>query len=383
MKKSEGKLQSRVLFISVPFTTKYGGLGPSILFTAYMLKKIDIASDVLDKYGLIKNIQDLDSIPEKRSSVSSIGGETDYSSYDLFVYVSQWHSILNFFKAWLFRKKGSKIISAPKGALCKIEFTRFRDFKKFIYFSTLGWPILVLSNVIIYSSKLERENSILPEKIFGHRSMVIPEYYCKDVNDLSAEYLYGSQDANKIIRFSFLAEITPRKGLLELVYGIVELLKNREEILPYVHFSIGGEAKAGSLHYLDKAKSVIRKANLEKVVSFIGRVSAADKKGFYCDTDVFLAVSRFESYGLTLLEALSSSCWVVANRQLGVLEFLSTQSAMCVVYDLSKEQLSEALYAMYISACRVDKNEIQDAGVVDYVNAIALENWRLLFDSNR
>ncbi len=121
------------------------------------------------------------------------------------------------------------------------------------------------------------------------------------------------------IRLLFVGRLEPRKGIDVLLDIAPSLLTH----FPSAHLDIVGNdtlpAPMGrtyrELFEADPASAAIRDR-----VHFRGEVSEEALRGFYRACDVFVAPSRFESFGLILLEAMMSAKPVVCCRAGGMPE---------------------------------------------------------------
>ncbi len=97
-------------------------------------------------------------------------------------------------------------------------------------------------------------------------------------------------------------------------------------------------------------------------------------------TDVFVAPSLFESYGLTVLEALSAGCAEIAAPQVGVLEYLPGHERLTVTRSAEPDDLAAALAAQFdiTRASRTGRRgetSLYARSAIDALNARAMQQW--------
>ncbi|HJU12041.1 MAG TPA: glycosyltransferase [Candidatus Binataceae bacterium] len=138
-------------------------------------------------------------------------------------------------------------------------------------------------------------------------------------------------------------------GRLEMRKGIDVLLQVAKAILPVcpqVHFDIVGDATLPGPNNLtfravfdaDPEADAVRSR-----VHFHGEVSETALRGFYKTCDVFVAPSRFESFGLILLEAMMFAKPVIGCRAGGMTEIIEDGITGLLAEPGNVESLSRCL----------------------------------------
>ena len=90
--------------------------------------------------------------------------------------------------------------------------------------------------------------------------------------------------------------------------------------------------------------------SLKKKVSFAGRVSAQGLLDAYADCDIFVAPSRFESFGLVFLEAMRVEKPVIGTRAGGMPEIIKHQETGFTVPVDDSQALADALKSLLLDA---------------------------------
>lgn len=128
--------------------------------------------------------------------------------------------------------------------------------------------------------------------------------YALDVNGRPARdhSLMGDR-----LRFLYVGQLIPRKGIREVLDGLAALGRDSEWELTMV----------GSGPLEDELRRQVVRLGLEGNVSFRGFVDQGDLPAVYADHDVFLFPSLLESFGVVPLEAMAAGVPVVASSLAG------------------------------------------------------------------
>lgn len=115
----------------------------------------------------------------------------------------------------------------------------------------------------------------------------------------------------------YVAKFLPRKNHALLIEAFKILARSRPELrLVLVGPASGAYSKSTTRRGSDchlEALSLIREAGLKDQVTILERVPEEELVRFYQECELFIFPSREEGFGLTVLEAMSCGCTVVAN----------------------------------------------------------------------
>ena len=103
-----------------------------------------------------------------------------------------------------------------------------------------------------------------------------------------------------------------------LFMGVLEKIKGLDILIKAVHLIKQSKLNfhlyvAGDGPEKANYQKLVKKLDLEKNVSFVGYISNNTKKCFYKSIDIFVLPSRYESFGIVLLEAMSFKKPVIAS----------------------------------------------------------------------
>jgi glycogen synthase len=131
-------------------------------------------------------------------------------------------------------------------------------------------------------------------------------------------------DASRPLKILFVGRLETRKGIAELLKVIPSLCDRS----PKVEFHIVGDDT------IELSRNITYRSQFEKKygklcqsqVKFYGKVSEEELRNHYSDCDVFVAPSRFESFGLIYVEAMMFSKPVVGCNVGGIPEVVADES---------------------------------------------------------
>ena len=145
---------------------------------------------------------------------------------------------------------------------------------------------------------------------------------------------YGLDANQKIILF--LGRIHRIKGLDLLIKVFSDLAK----FLDDVKLVIAGPDDG----YLTSLKKLVADSEISEKVLFTGPLYGQEKLKAYVDADVYILPSFYETFPMTLLEAMACGTPVIVTDRCGIADVINGQAGLVVPYD--KEQLRDALLHM-------------------------------------
>ena len=106
---------------------------------------------------------------------------------------------------------------------------------------------------------------------------------------------------------TYLGRLHPIKGIERLLEACA-LLDQRSE--PW-HLAIAGTGTSG---YANSLKAKVVKLGLQAHVGFLGEVSGDEKENLFANSDVALAPSYAENFGMVIAESLAHEVPVIAGK---------------------------------------------------------------------
>jgi glycosyltransferase involved in cell wall biosynthesis len=119
-------------------------------------------------------------------------------------------------------------------------------------------------------------------------------------------------------QFLFVGNLYEYKKVEELILALKELVK----AFPKAHLQIVGDG-----HMYERLKRFVAELKLEDHVGLVGRVPDWELPYYYASCDVYVTASRWELFGLPLLEAMACGKPVVASSIPSHVELLTKSNA--------------------------------------------------------
>lgn len=149
--------------------------------------------------------------------------------------------------------------------------------------------------------------------------------------------LIPKQDTINVL---FLGRLERRKGVDILLKAAINICKSHS----HVRFIIAGDNTI--VFQNNKTVTEIYKSDLlpfSSQIIFTGEISDQDKNKLLAECDIFVAPSRYESFGLVYLEAMQLAKPVVGTYVGGVKEIIGSQEIGLLVKKESVKELEDAL----------------------------------------
>jgi len=127
---------------------------------------------------------------------------------------------------------------------------------------------------------------------------------------------YSSKGNNNYILIGNVARLNHEKKGQDVLIEAISKTKNKSKIKCF--FAGGGEKKE-----FDFLSNLAKKLKVDEQIEFLGNVN--DVSGFLKTLDIFVLPSRFEGFGISLLEAISMEIPVIASNIDGPKELIENQ----------------------------------------------------------
>jgi glycosyltransferase involved in cell wall biosynthesis len=191
---------------------------------------------------------------------------------------------------------------------------------------------------------------------FGRKRSYTNVPYSSDLSAFLA--IERKAESNRPRRFLFSGSLTQRKGFSLLLQGMERLLQEGRD----VELSIAGAGPLGSLAYKLKKKYGVR-------VEIMGFLQPQDLPRAYAECDVLCAPSRYDGWGLVVVEGMAAGMPVISTCVTGAAIDLLDDSCGWVIRP--GDQIS--LYGALKSAADVDINRLRQMGMIGRDRARAFD----------
>lgn len=145
-----------------------------------------------------------------------------------------------------------------------------------------------------------------------------------------------SNNCEKII-IGFLGAINENKHILDVVY----LFHLHHELQDYYNLKIAGVGEN------DKLIGMINKYNLNHCIDYLGWIDGKEKDDFFNKIDLLVQPSDFESFGLSILEAMAYGIPSIATRVGGIPELIDDGKNGFLIERNDWEELYNKLISIY------------------------------------
>jgi len=150
----------------------------------------------------------------------------------------------------------------------------------------------------------------------------------------------------------FVGNLYEHKNIHELIFAVKDLIK----IYPKTYLQIIGEGRE-----YPRLKSLVERLNLGSNVELVGRVSDDELPYYYASCDVYTTASRWELFGLPLLEAMACGKPIVASSIQSHKELLSKSGAGTTYVLEDQPDLQHKLIRTYEESDKYTDNALKFA----------------------
>jgi len=223
--------------------------------------------------------------------------------------------------------------------------------------------------VLKKAGKITTVSEILSQKFkdnTGFDSTVIPNYIQRDLSTLPEHEL---QDFIHVITVSDLYD--PTKNLTGLIYGFSEALSKQDNLRLTI---IGGGPDQ------NKLEDLVNQLKLESYITFTGRLNHQDVLKALKKCDFYLCNSNFETFGMTVAEALYAGKPVISTKCGGPEAFVNSENGMLIQVN-DEEELPKVIVQMANSYQSYNGTKISEAIESKYGKSAVKESWGNLYEA--
>jgi glycosyltransferase involved in cell wall biosynthesis len=258
-----------------------------------------------------------------------------YNQFDI-VHI---HELRHHFSPYISKlciQQGIPYIITPHGTL----FTRGESvLRKYIFDRIYGDRIVKNAKNITTLTPQERNEiqslfHLDEAKYYELPNGIDPEKYQNESDQGIFKAELGIKNEDKIILY--LGRIHKNKGL-DLLVEAFNLITAQD-----VYLVIAGVPEGGQGKYMNKLLDTVNKSDTDNRVKFAGFLEGQSKINAYRSAEIFVLPSRYESFGLVILEAMACGCPVVTTDAIALAELLQSNEA-ALISKLSATDLAEKI----------------------------------------
>lgn len=136
------------------------------------------------------------------------------------------------------------------------------------------------------------------------------------------------------IQFLFLGTISEIKG----IFDIIEVLgKNQDKLRGKIKLIVAGNGES------DKLIDLISQYHIKDIVEYVGWADNDTKDRLLRNADVYIQPSHFESFGISILEAMSYGIPVIASNIGGIPDFVKNNETGILIKPKDQDGLLNAI----------------------------------------
>ncbi|HRS66531.1 MAG TPA: glycosyltransferase, partial [Spirochaetia bacterium] len=162
--------------------------------------------------------------------------------------------------------------------------------------------------------------------------------------------------------FLSIASLDINKNQNTLLEAFAEQFKNNKNIKLII---VGNGPLKNYL--IDKSKQL----NVEEQVIFFGSATREQVKLLYNSSDAFVLSSKYETFGVVLIEALSCGLPVIATK-CGGPESIITNENVGELVAIDKEQIGKAMLKVYKNYQKYDREYIRKYAIDNFSNSVVV-----------
>lgn len=199
---------------------------------------------------------------------------------------------------------------------------------KKVFLRLWGKNILKKAERIFVLSKGEKANLLKFDKMLQDKIEIVPNpapnYIGKCSNKSVLRQKYGLSQRDKVVLS--LSRLVPLKGI-DLLINAFSLLVKKDDKFKLI---IAGPDEGG---YKAKLEHIVKNNNCADKVIFTGMVDQKMKDKLFCVCDIFALFSRYESFGVVVLEALAHKIPVCLSPNVGIASEIAHKGVALIFTD--------------------------------------------------
>lgn len=181
-----------------------------------------------------------------------------------------------------------------------------------------------VSKVIAVSSAVEAvlQKTFPAEKIVTVPNGIDVENWTNvETKKLRKQFRFENNISFDAVVLGAVGELKRLKGQQDFIFAAREIVKE----FPDTHFIIVGKDNTFDQKFRRDIKRLVKNFGLEEKFTFLDWIE--DTKPLLSSLDIFVSSSHSESFGLAILEAMTSGCAIVATETAGAKELIENEKS--------------------------------------------------------
>lgn len=158
-----------------------------------------------------------------------------------------------------------------------------------------------------------------------------------------------------IFTFATVGQLTKRKRFDLLINAFTQAFRNQP-----INLYIGGNGKE-----YNNLESLINSLGMQSQITLLGHLSRPQVRDLFQQAHVVVSSSNIETFGVTLIEAMSCGNPVIATRSGGPEQFVTPENGILTPVD-DQEGLADALIKIYQTYDSYDKEKIRQMCIENF-----------------
>ena len=252
-----------------------------------------------------------------------------------------------------------KFLSDTYRFIILTEHSRIKSyFRSWFHKQCVNYTLKKTACIISVSNALKEEIVSLCQR---------PVIVIHNIVDVNKFHLSDSGQV-KIFNIGFLGGLNNNNKGLDLLLKSVSQLERRNFVL-----HIGGN---GIL--LDNFKKMARELGIEQNCKFYGEISRNEIADFYSKLDIFVLPSRYETFGIVLIEAMACGIPVIATKCGGPQEIVTPTTGILIQKE-NTEELKSAIINMSENLKSYSKEAIRNYANTNFGKEVFIEQLSDLY----
>ncbi len=243
----------------------------------------------------------------------------------------------------------------------------------------------VASKVIFVSSALSKsfinqffkylkdENSYLSKFITIPNSLRDDFFELKFKNKNQNDLLVKNRISNHRFIFSSISNLKETKGIDFLLRSFNKAFKNT----PYIqdtYLLIGGEGPERK-----KIEKQIIELNLQDNIRLLGQLNRLEVEQLLESTSCFLLASKFETFGIVIIEALAKGVPVITTDSGGPADIINEDCGI-IVKERDVEIFADAIFYVYNNPNRYNKTKIRQFAFENFSETAFCDKYKKIYE---